>query len=127
MEVKYTEITENEAKTMYIHSEKVFVSTDMRKFWKLPASYEYASHEPKKELFYRSIPECEGKVTFFKVAEAPKKYLYKIGVGVQGIPLEFHKVEANSMTEARSIAIRRFLHPDKGFDHIEVKRIKREK
>ena len=125
MEVKYTEITENEAKTLYCSSEKVYVSTNARKYWKLPASYEYGSHAPKEELFYRSIPECEGKVAFFKIAEAPKKFLYKVGVGIGGVPLEFYKVEANNMTEARSIAIRKFLHPDKGFDHVEVKRIKR--
>lgn len=54
-----------------------------------------------------------------------RKYLYKIGVGYAGVPLEFHKVEAKNMEEARSIAIRKFLHPDKGFDHVEVKRIKK--
>ena len=125
MEVKYIEITENEAKILYYGGENVYVSTNARTHWKLPASYEYASHAPKEELFYRSIPECEGKVAFFKIAEAPKKYLYKIGVGIEGVALQFYNVEANSITEARSIGIRRFLHPNKGFDHIEVKRIKR--
>lgn len=125
MELKYTEISENEAKTLYISGEKVYVSTDSRTHWKMPASYEYSSHAPKEELFHRSIPTCEGKVAFFKIAEAPKKYLYKIGVGVEGVALEFYKVEANGIAEARSIAIRKFLHPSKGFDHIEVKRIKR--
>ena len=54
-----------------------------------------------------------------------RKYLYRIGIGYSGVALEYYKVEAKNMNEARSIAIRRFLHPDKGYDHIEVKRIKR--
>ena len=125
MEVKYIEITENEAKTLYCNGEKVYISTNTREHWKMPNAWEYGSHAPKEELFYRSIPEYEGKTTFFKVAEAPKKFLYKVGVGIGGVPLEFYKVEANNMTEARSIAIKKFLHPSKGFDHVEVKRIKR--
>ena len=51
-------------------------------------------------------------------------YSYKIGVGVSGIALEFHEIKACNMSEARSIAIRKFLHPDKGYDHVEVKRIR---
>ena len=54
-----------------------------------------------------------------------RTYLYKVGVGYAGIALEYHKVEATNMNEARSIAIRKFLHPDKGYDHVEVKRIKK--
>lgn len=54
-----------------------------------------------------------------------RTYLYQVGVGIAGISLEFHEVEATNMVEARSIAIRKFLHPDKGYDHVEVKRIKR--
>ena len=54
-----------------------------------------------------------------------RTYLYKVGVGYAGLALEFHTVEATSMADARSIAIRKFLHPDKGFDHVEVKRIKK--
>ena len=54
-----------------------------------------------------------------------RMYLYKIGVGIEGVALEYHKVEAANMAEARSIAIRKFLHPDKGYNHIEVKRIKK--
>ncbi len=122
MAVKYTEITENEAKTLYCSGEKVYISTDAREHWKMPSSWEYGSHAPKEELFYRSIPQYEGKTTFFKVA---KKYLYKIGVGIECVALKFYNVEADSATEARDIAIRRFLHPNKGYNHIEVKRIKR--
>lgn len=54
-----------------------------------------------------------------------RKYLYKVGIGIEGIPLEFHKVEAKNMEEARSVAIKKFLHPDKGYNHIEIKRIKK--
>ena len=51
--------------------------------------------------------------------------LYRVGVGFAGVALEFHRVEARNAAEARSIAIRKFLHPDLGFDHIEVKLIRR--
>lgn len=54
-----------------------------------------------------------------------RKYLYKVGVGIEGVALEHHKVEAKNMAEARSIAIGKFLHPDKGYNHVEVKRIKK--
>ena len=53
-------------------------------------------------------------------------YSYKIGIGYAGVALEFHTIQAHNMSEARSIAIRKFLHPDKGYDHVEVKRIKKE-
>lgn len=56
-----------------------------------------------------------------------KLYLYSVGVGVMGVSLEHYKVEASSAQEARSIGIRKFLHPDKGYDHIEVTRVKKEK
>ena len=51
---------------------------------------------------------------------------YKVGVGISGVVLEVHEIQARNMSEARSIAIRKFLHPDKGYDHVEVKRIRRE-
>lgn len=51
--------------------------------------------------------------------------LYCVGVGFAGMALEFHRVEALNASEARSIAIRKFLDPDRGFDHIEVKLIRR--
>jgi len=54
-----------------------------------------------------------------------RKYLYRIGVGKSGMALEYHKIEATNEQEARSYGIRNFLHPDKGYDHIEVKRIKK--
>ena len=56
---------------------------------------------------------------------ATRLYLYQVGVGIQGIALEFYEVYATNMQEARSIGIRKFLHPDKGYDHIEVTRIKK--
>ena len=54
-----------------------------------------------------------------------RMYLYKVGVGYAGIAVEYHEVEATNMMEARSIAIRKFLHPDKGYDNGEVKRMKK--
>lgn len=51
-------------------------------------------------------------------------YRYKVGIGREGIALKFYEIQAHNMAEARSIAIRKFLHPDKGYDHVEVKRIK---
>lgn len=50
---------------------------------------------------------------------------YRVGVGFGGVALHFHNVKAKNAAEARSIAIREFLHPDLGFDHIEVKLIRR--
>lgn len=51
---------------------------------------------------------------------------YKVGVGFQGVALEYHIVGGRNMDEVRSYAIRNFLSPDKGYDHLEVKLIKRE-
>lgn len=52
-------------------------------------------------------------------------YPYKVSIGIEGVALEYHKINARNMEEARSIAIRNFLNPDKGYNHIEVKRIKK--
>ena len=54
-----------------------------------------------------------------------RTYLYKVGIGIEGVALEYHEINARNMEEARSMAIRKFLHPDKGYNHIEVKRIKK--
>lgn len=51
--------------------------------------------------------------------------LYRVGIGFAGVALEFHEVEAHNAAEARSIAIQKFLHPDLGYDHIEIKPIRR--
>ena len=69
MNDKLVEITKEEAKTVYCNHKKVYVSTDEREFWKLPASGEYGSHAPIEELFYRGIPMYEGNVRFFKIAD----------------------------------------------------------
>lgn len=124
MENRFVRITKEEAKELYCKSEHVYASTNERKHWKLPASYEYASHAPKEELFHRSIPECEGKVEFFKSVKVTV-HPYKVGVGYGGVSLEYHEVNAKNADEARSIAIRKFLHPDKGYDYVEVRRIKK--
>lgn len=50
---------------------------------------------------------------------------YRVGIGFSGLALEFHTVEAQNASEARSIAIRKFLNPDLGYDHIEIKLIRR--
>lgn len=54
-----------------------------------------------------------------------RTYWYIVGVGIGGVALEYHKILANNEQDARSRAIRLFLNPDKGFDHVEVKRIKK--
>lgn len=51
--------------------------------------------------------------------------LYRVGVGFAGVALAYHKIEARNASEARSIAIRKFLNPDLGYDHIEIKLIRR--
>lgn len=65
-EKKYVEITEAEAKELYCKDEKVYICNDKRNYWKLPASYEYSSHAPAGDLFYRSIPKYEGNTKFYK-------------------------------------------------------------
>lgn len=54
-----------------------------------------------------------------------RKQLYKVGVGIQGFVLENHFVEAKNAQEARSIGISKYLHPDKGYDHIQVTKYKK--
>ena len=54
-----------------------------------------------------------------------RTYLYKVGIGIDGFVLESHTVEAPNAVEARYIAIRKFLHPDKGRNYIKVERIKK--
>lgn len=49
---------------------------------------------------------------------------YKIGIGYAGIVLETYTLRAKNLAEARSLAIRKYLHPDKGYDHVVVTRIK---
>lgn len=94
MDRKYIEITEKEAKTMYCKCENVYVSTDARSLWKLPASYEYGSHAPKEELFYRSIPEYEGKVAFFKVDTKKRTWVcYYINSRGNEMQKVFHDME----------------------------------
>lgn len=126
MENRYVKITEAEAKELYCHgANDVYLSTDKREHWRMPPSYHFASHAPDEDLFYRAIPEFEGNVDFFKAVKVTV-FPYKIGIGYACVPLEFHEVNARNAEEARSIAMRKFLHPSKGFDHIEVKRIKKE-
>lgn len=62
----YIEITEDEAKKIYCNGENVYICNNKRKYWKLPKSYEYGSHAPVEQLFYRSIPRYEGNTIFYK-------------------------------------------------------------
>lgn len=122
MEYRFVKITEEEAKKLYCHTENVYVSTNKREHWRLPPSYHYASHASDESLFYRSIPEYEGTVEFFKAVKVTV-YPYKVGIGIEGVALEYHNINARNMEEARNITIRKFLHPDKGYNHVEIKRI----
>lgn len=125
MENRFVKITEAEAKELYCHGGNyVYVSTDKRKHWQMPPSYHFASHAPAEDLFYRAFPDYEGNVEFFKAVKVTV-HPYKVGIGIEGVALEYHEVNARNMEEARSIAIRKFLHPDKGYNHVEVKRIKK--
>lgn len=67
MERKYIEITEAEAKEIYCKGGNVYISNINRSYWKIPASYEYGSHAPAEELFYRSCPKWEGENKFYTV------------------------------------------------------------
>ena len=55
-----------------------------------------------------------------------RNYLYRIAVGIEGYTLEVHYIEAHNMEHARSLAINKYLHPDKGYNYISVKRAKME-
>ena len=72
-------------------------------------AYGYARTKPKTE-----VKKVKGR-----------NHLYKIGVGIEGFVLENHFVEAKNAQEARSIAIGKYLHPDKGYDHLQVSRYKK--
>lgn len=68
--MKYVEISQEEAKKIYCNDgEYVYISNDRREYWKMPASYEYSSHAPVDELFYRGIPEYEGTNRFYKAVK----------------------------------------------------------
>lgn len=62
----YEEITQEEAKILYCNSLSIYVTTEQRDLWKLPPSYEYGSHAPIEDLFYRSVPQNEGQIRFYK-------------------------------------------------------------
>lgn len=66
MKNRYVEITKTEAKELYCKGNSIYISNNLRKYWKLPASYEYSSHAPAEELFNRSIPKGEGETRFYK-------------------------------------------------------------
>ena len=66
---QYIEIPINVAITAYGLGKDIYVCTDHRNFWKLPATYEYSSHAPASELFYNGLPFNEGAIRFFKKEE----------------------------------------------------------
>ena len=123
-EEKFIPITEIQAKCTYCACVPVFVTTEKRTYWELPAPYCYTSHAPAEELFYRSLPDYEGEIQFFK-REKVTVYQYLVEIGIDNFPLEYHEILAQNATEARYIAIGKFLHPDKGMNYISVKRIKK--
>lgn len=55
-----------------------------------------------------------------------RTYLYKVGIGREGVSLKYYTVEAANMQEARSIGISRHLKPYLNYDHIEVTRIRKD-
>lgn len=55
-----------------------------------------------------------------------RKFLYKIGIGREGMAFKYYTVEAANMQEARIIGLRTYMHPDLGYDHIEVTRVRKE-
>lgn len=65
----FEEITAQAAFRRYCHSQSVYITTARRKLWRLPASYEFGSHAPASELFFRCVPDNEGEVKYFKVKE----------------------------------------------------------
>ncbi len=63
----YTLISTAMAKDLYCRGRSVYITTDKRSLFRLPASYEYGSHAPAEELFYRSIPDNEGEVRYYAI------------------------------------------------------------
>ncbi len=58
---------------------------------------------------------------------AKRMYFYRVGVGYAGVALEYHMVKAANELDARKFALRTWLHPDKGFDHVEAIRIPKDR
>lgn len=76
----YKEITKEEAKERYCRCKEVYLSNRERGYWKMPGMYEYSSHAPAEELFYRSIPNGEGETKFFMplLTQEQKRHQYKL-------------------------------------------------
>ena len=71
----FIEISREDAKSKYCKCERVWVTTNAREYWKLPAIYEYGSHAPACELFHRSIPDNEGEVKFFAAETRKRRWI----------------------------------------------------
>lgn len=52
-----------------------------------------------------------------------REFTYRVGVGIEGWVREWHIVRAGSAQEAKYTAITKFLHPDKGYNYVEVNRL----
>lgn len=66
------------------------------------------------------------EVVWHTEREAERRlYWYRIGIGVAGCALEYHSLLAHSLTNARDLARALWISPEKGYDHIEVARLKR--
>lgn len=63
--MKYREVSKGDAKELYCKGNNIYICNNKRKYWKLPASYQYSSHAPISELFERSIPKYEGEIKFY--------------------------------------------------------------
>lgn len=54
-----------------------------------------------------------------------REFLYSIGLGIEGYVLENYTLAACNAADARDKAISRYLHPDKGYNYIEVRRLQK--
>ena len=55
--------------------------------------------------------------------EKKRTFVYRIGIGIEGMVFKAYYIEAHNWDEARSIGISRFLHPNLGYNFIDVRRV----
>lgn len=58
-----------------------------------------------------------------KMKKSRRLFPYRIGIGYEGVALKYYLLHAENAEHARELAIRTYLHPDFGYDHVEVKRL----
>lgn len=62
----FVEISEVKAKYIYRQCGQIYISNDIRKYWRVPVIYDYVGvYAPRGINFYRSYPRNEGKTKFF--------------------------------------------------------------